>query len=76
MDDDLPVSKWPTERQDTPRRKNTARPLTRKLSLLLLAATVLPGCSNEPEYSDQQRACIAKLYSSYDAKQMNRCANV
>jgi hypothetical protein len=48
----------------------------RKLNLILLAATALTGCSNEPEYSDQQRACMAKLYSSYDAKQMNQCVNV
>jgi hypothetical protein len=50
--------------------------LMRKLSLLVLLATSLNGCSNEPEYSDQQRACIAKLYSSYDAKQMGQCVNV
>jgi hypothetical protein len=42
----------------------------------MLLATALMGCSNEPEYSDQQRACIAKLYSNYDAKQMNQCVNV
>jgi PBP1b-binding outer membrane lipoprotein LpoB len=48
----------------------------RTLSALMLLATVLMGCSNEPEYSDQQRACIAKLYSNYDAKQMNQCVNV
>jgi hypothetical protein len=48
----------------------------RTLSALMLLATVLMGCSSEPEYSDQQRACIAKLYSNYDAKQMNQCVNV
>jgi hypothetical protein len=48
----------------------------RRLSLSLLAVTFLTGCSNEPEYSDQQRACIAKLYSSYNPKQMNECVNV
>jgi hypothetical protein len=42
----------------------------------VLAAMTLTGCSNEPEYSDQQRGCIAKLYSSYDAKQMSQCVNV
>jgi hypothetical protein len=42
--------------------------LMRTLSALMLLATVLMGCSNEPEYSDQQRACIAKLYNSYDAR--------
>jgi PBP1b-binding outer membrane lipoprotein LpoB len=50
--------------------------LMRTLSLLMLLATLLTGCSNEPEYSDQQRVCITKLYSSYDAKQMSQCVNV
>jgi hypothetical protein len=48
----------------------------RALSLLVLLALLLTGGSNEPEYTDQQRACIAKLYNSYDAKQMNQCVNV
>jgi hypothetical protein len=48
----------------------------RKLSLCLLAAMFLIGCSKEPEYTDQQRACIAKLYKDYDAKQMSQCVNV
>lgn len=48
----------------------------RTLGLLFLLTMALAGCSNEPEYSDPQRACIAKLYSSYDAKQMNQCVNV
>jgi len=48
----------------------------RTLSLCLLSATFLTGCSNEPVYSDRQLACIAKLYSSYDAMQMNECVNV
>jgi hypothetical protein len=47
----------------------------RILTLSVLLVTLLTGCSNEPEYSDQQRACIAKLYSSYDPKQMNQCFN-
>ena len=48
----------------------------RTLVLCLLAATLLTGCSDEPEYTDQQRACIAKLYKDYDAKQMSQCVNV
>jgi hypothetical protein len=48
----------------------------RTLSLYLLAATLLGGCSNEPEYSDRQRACIAKLYRSYDPKRNSQCVNV
>jgi PBP1b-binding outer membrane lipoprotein LpoB len=50
--------------------------MMRKLYLIVLTATFLTGCSNEPEYSDQQRVCIAKLYGNYDAKQMSQCVNV
>lgn len=48
----------------------------RTLLLCLLAGTLLTGCSEQPEYSEQQRVCIAKLYKSYDPKQMNQCVNV
>jgi hypothetical protein len=48
----------------------------RTLSLLMLLAALLTGCTNEPEYSDQQRACVAKLYSSYDPRHMSQCVNV
>jgi hypothetical protein len=48
----------------------------RTLSLCMLAAVLLTGCSNEPEYTDQQRVCIARLYKDYDAKQMSQCVNV
>lgn len=50
--------------------------MMRKLYLIVLTAAFLTGCSNEPEYSDQQRVCIAKLYGSYDAKQISQCVNV
>lgn len=46
------------------------------LGLCILAAMLLTGCSDEPQYTDQQRACIAKQYEDYDAKQMNQCVNV
>jgi len=48
----------------------------RTLSLCMLAALLLTCCSNEPEYTDQQRFCIARLYKDYDAKQMSQCVNV
>ena len=46
------------------------------LSLCLLAAVFLMVCSKEPEYTDQQRACIVKQYNGYDAKQLSQCVNV
>lgn len=48
----------------------------RRLSLYILTAVLLTGCSNEPEYTDQQRACIAKQHRNFDAKQMSQCVNV
>jgi hypothetical protein len=48
----------------------------RTLVLSALVATVLGSCSDGPEYNDQQRVCIAKLYRDYDAKQMTQCVNV
>jgi PBP1b-binding outer membrane lipoprotein LpoB len=48
----------------------------RMLSLCLLVATFLTGCSKEPEYNDQQRACIAKQFPHYDAKDMKQCVAV
>jgi PBP1b-binding outer membrane lipoprotein LpoB len=46
------------------------------LSLCLLAAIFLTGCSNEPEYTEQQRGCIAKQYQDYDRRQMRQCVDV
>ena len=48
----------------------------RTLTLFLLAAGFLTACSNEPEYTDLQRACIAKQYNAYDRKQLSQCVNV
>jgi hypothetical protein len=47
----------------------------RALSLFLLAV-FLTGCWNEPEYTDQQRTCIAKQYPVYDTKILDQCVNV
>jgi hypothetical protein len=52
------------------------RSLLRQTRSFLVLAMFLTGRSDETEYSDQQRACIARLYSSYDAKQMSQCVNV
>jgi hypothetical protein len=49
--------------------------LRRLLSLTLLAAA-LAACSQEIEYTPEQRSCIAQHYASYDAKQINQCVDV
>jgi uncharacterized protein YcfL len=48
----------------------------RTLILCIIAAVLLAACSNEPEYTDQQQACIARQYKIYDRKQIDQCLNV
>ena len=48
----------------------------RKLILCIIAAVLLADCSNEPEYTVQQQACIARQYKVYDRKQLDQCLNV
>jgi hypothetical protein len=43
---------------------------------LMLLALGLSACSQEVEYTPEQRSCIAQHYSSYDAKQLNQCVDV
>ena len=49
--------------------------LRRLLSLTLLAVA-LAACSQEIDYTPEQRSCIAQHYASYDAKQINQCVDV
>ncbi len=49
--------------------------LRRLLSLTLLAVA-LAACSQEIEYTPEQRSCIAQHYASYDAKQIKQCVDV
>ena len=48
----------------------------RSLSVLLAIATGLTSCSQEVEYSDQQRVCIARRYQDYDARKLSQCVDV
>jgi hypothetical protein len=48
----------------------------RTLSPCLAAAMLLTACSKEPEYTDQQRACIAKQYTVYEARRLDQCVKV
>jgi hypothetical protein len=48
----------------------------RTLTLCLLAFFSLTACSNEPEYSDQERVCIAKQYKTYDRTKIDQCVKV
>jgi hypothetical protein len=42
----------------------------------MVFAAGLAGCSQEPEYTPEQRSCIAQHYASYDAKLLNQCVDV
>jgi hypothetical protein len=54
-----------------------AQPLGKRLTSLLMAAAIgLASCSQEVEYTDQQRACIAHRYNSYDARKLDQCVDV
>jgi hypothetical protein len=48
----------------------------RHLGVLTVMAVGLASCSQEAEYSDQQRACIAKRYQDFDARKLDQCVDV
>ena len=48
----------------------------RSLIPLTVLALGLASCSQEMETTEQQRACIAQRYTSYDARQLNQCVDV
>ena len=48
----------------------------RSLIVLTASAIGLASCSQEVEYTDQQRACITQRYKDYDARQLSQCVNV
>ena len=45
-------------------------------AVLVLLAVSLSACSQEIDYTPEQRSCIAQRYSAYDAKQINQCVDV
>jgi hypothetical protein len=47
----------------------------RGLAGLTLLAVGLSACSQEIDYTPEQRSCIAQHYSAYDAKQINQCVD-
>lgn len=48
----------------------------RRLFCLTVLAMGLAACSQEVDYTPEQRSCIAQRYSRYDAKQLNQCVDV
>jgi hypothetical protein len=49
--------------------------LVRRIVLVAIAICVA-SCSQEVEYSDQQRLCIAQRYKQFDAKKLSQCVDV
>jgi hypothetical protein len=45
-------------------------------AFLTVLAFSLASCSQELEYSDQQRACIAQRHNEFDAKKLSQCMDV
>jgi hypothetical protein len=57
--------------------RDAAEPSHKQLAGLLMAAAIgLASCSQEVEYTGQQRACIAQRHTSYDARNLNQCVDV
>ena len=48
----------------------------RSLIVFVAAATGLASCSQEVEYTDQQRACITQRYKNFDARKLSQCVDV
>jgi hypothetical protein len=48
----------------------------RGLSVLVAVAIGLISCSQEANYSDEQRVCIAKRYTDFDARKLSQCVDV
>jgi len=48
----------------------------RSFIVMVAVAIGLASCSQEVEYSDQQRACIAQPYTNFDAKDLGQCVDV
>jgi hypothetical protein len=48
----------------------------RGLVCLIALAAGLPACSQEVDYTPEQRMCIAQRYAAYDPRQINQCVDV
>jgi hypothetical protein len=52
------------------------RATLRTCSVMIAAALAGASCSKEPEYTVEQRMCIAQHYGKYDRKDLNQCVAV
>jgi hypothetical protein len=47
----------------------------RSFFLWTILAIGLTACSQEVDYTNEQRACIAQRYANFDAKQLHQCVD-
>jgi hypothetical protein len=45
-------------------------------AVLVTLAAGLAACSQEPDYTPEQRLCIASHFANYNPKQLNQCVDV
>ena len=48
----------------------------RSLVCLAVLAILTAACSQEPEYTPEQRACIFQHYPAYERRQLSQCVDV
>ena len=48
----------------------------RRVPCLTALAAGLAACSQQTDYTPEQRSCIAQHYANYDARQLNQCVDV
>jgi hypothetical protein len=46
------------------------------LTVVAALAAGLAACSQEPDYTPEQRLCIASHYANYNPRQLNQCVDV
>jgi hypothetical protein len=48
----------------------------RLLPCVMGLAAGLAACSREPDYTPEQRSCIAQHYANYDARHLDQCVDI
>jgi len=58
-------------------RVESLRPVQLPTRVILAGCAIcFASCSQQVEYTDEQRACIARQYSNFDPKNLSQCVDV
>jgi hypothetical protein len=58
-------------------RLESLRPVQLPTAVILAACCIcFASCSQQVEYTDEQRACIARQFSNFDPKKLSQCVDV